>query len=316
MSFIKKNLTFSLIVLVCVLAFLAGAYLIFVESGKVSQAERRLSSAEARLNALLDADPAPTAENVATAEENVAQLSAALASIKEDLQRGSGLNTSADGVGVMAGIQQYISDFQRKAGDATNSKGESEPIAIPADFAFGFDRYIDEAVMLDDAEIVPRLDKQRQILSYIVEQLIASAPKSIDSVAREVIEDPDADGFAIDDAVSARAPGAIDTMAFSLSFSGYTETLRQLLNKLARFDLPIVVRSIAVARPSGSETVAAPKSQATFDDIFGIFGEQSGAPEQPAAAQKPVIEENISKFTVIVEFIEVVLPEAAAEEIY
>jgi hypothetical protein len=44
-------------------------------------------------------------------------------------------------------------------------------------------------------------------------------------------------------------PGAINTLAFGLTFTGYTDSLRELLNNLAKFDLPFVVRSIEVERP-------------------------------------------------------------------
>lgn len=321
MGFLKKNLLFCIVVTLCVAASIVGVVLALKASGQVEQAQRSLTSVEAQLSTLLKADPAPTEDNLEAAERNLAELEIALAQIRKDLQSGASLSTSADGVSVMAGIQQYISKFQKEVASHKDEAGEPDRIETPEDFAFGFEEYIDEAAMLQDPAKVTLLDKQRQILSYLLTQLIAADPHSIDSVEREVVEsegEKKSNSFSIDPLISARVPGAIDTMAFSLTFSGYTDSLRELLNRLADFDLPIVVRSIKVKRPSGSETVVAPPSGGGADDIFALF-EQGGTPstveEPPAEGPEPVIEENISKFTVILEFIEVVLPDTQPQEV-
>ncbi len=323
MGLLKKNLTFTIIVVVCVLVFGAGAYLAFVESGKIGNARQKITSAEAQLNNLRFADPAPTEENVTASQENVAQLTAELKKIREDLGRGSRMTTSTDGIGVMAGIQQYISEYQRKAAIRTDEQGEADPIALPKDFAFGFEQYLDEATMLDDPKLIPVLDKQRQILSYLLNKLYDADPERIVSVQREVLERAEAvadakggsKGFQINKAISARVPGAVNTLAFSLTYTGYTDSLREFLNNLAQFDLPIVVRSVEVKRPSGSRTtVEAPKSD-NLESIFGVFGGGIDSERRPPEeAQKPVISENTSTFTVVLEFIEIVLPGETAEE--
>ncbi|PXA05596.1 hypothetical protein DDZ13_01605 [Coraliomargarita sinensis] len=319
MSFFKKNLLFCIVVFLCVAAMCAGLFLAFSASGKVKEAKNSLNSAELQLTALLGSDPAPSVDNLQAAKQNLSELQQSLSQIRKELQKGASLSTSEDGVSVMAGIQQYISKFQKATDEHVDETGEPAEIVTPQDFAFGFEQYIDEASMLEDPEKVSLLDKQRQVLSYLLTQLIASDPESIDKVRREVLEEPAGEGaktFRVDPAVSARVPGAIDTMGFSLTFSGYTDSLRELLNRLSRFDLPIVVRSIEVDRPSGSETVVAPTNRGGADNIFDLFGggETAGTEEESSEGPKPVIEENISQFTVILELIEVVLPETQTQE--
>lgn len=319
MGFIKKNLTFTIVLVVCFLAFGAGVYLAFAESGKISQAKQRISGAEAQLNNLRFADPAPTQENIAASEANVAELEQEIAKVREVLQRGARLATSTDGIGVMASIQQYITEYGRKAQEFTHTDADGNEVAIelPGDFAFGFEQYMDEATPEDDAKIIATLDKQRQILSYLLNKLYESEPHSVVAVEREILEstggEESASGFEVSDAISARVPGAINTMGFSLSFTGYTNSLRSFLNQLAKFDLPIVVRSIQVERPTGASTTTAP-ARNSLDEIFGVFGGAEASEEAPKEAQKPVISENVSKFTVVVEFIEVILPADAAGE--
>lgn len=326
MSFIKKNLLFCILVVLCLAAFAVGVYITYTASGNVKQAERELNSAETQLNSLLKSDPTPTEENLEAAERNFAELQASLAEIRENLQSGSTLDTSSDGVSVMAGIQQYIFKFQRRVANHKNEAvepGEVAKIETPENFAFGFDKYVNDTDIMEDPDKVSLLDKQRQILSYLLTQLIASNPQSIDAVEREVLEttgnEKNQNAFSVDPAVSARVPGAIDTMAFSLTFSGYTDALRDFLNALADFDLPIVVRSIEVNRPSGSETVVAPPTGNENGGIFGFFDEIETAQKQKKKPtvedQKPVIEENISQFRVILEFFEVVLPNSQNQEV-
>lgn len=316
MSFIKKNLLFCVVVAFCIVAFIGGGFLAFKGAGDAEKAQRSLSAADAKLNSLLSANPALTADNVAAAELNVAELQAALAEIREGLQSGAALTTSDDGVSVIAGIQQFISRYQKATAENKNDADQIVSIATPSEFAFGFKRYLKEVPVPEDSAKVSLLDKQRQILSYLLTQLILAGPQSIDAVEREILEDDKQDGFLIDAAISARVPDAIDTLAFSLTFSGYTDSLRDFLNSLARFELPIVVRSIAVKRPSGSETVIASTGRKNEDNIFALFGGgDTAAQEIESEWPKVVIEENISQFTVILEFIEVVLPDTQNQEV-
>jgi hypothetical protein len=329
MGFLKKNLTFTIIVIICLLAFGAGAYLAFSESGKIAQAKQKITSAESQLNNMRFADPAPSDENVAASEENVAQLVAELKKIRENLERGARMTTSTDGIGVMAGVQQYISEYRRKAASHTDENDIESPITVPQNFGFGFEQYVDNASPLVDEKRIRTLDQQRQILSYLLDRLYSADPESIVSVQREILEQkteangksgdkgakPNDKGFNINSAISARVPGAIDTLAFSLTFTGYTNSLRSFLNDLSKFDLPIVVRSIEVKRPTGQKTTTAAPAANNLDAIFGVFGGTSDTKSEPVAeTKKLVISENTSTFTVVLEYIEIVLPADSAED--
>ena len=309
MNFLKKNLFFSAGIIICLLSFSAGSFLALNESGSIAEAEQEMTSAQARLKNLRFLDPAPSAENVEASSENVALLKSALETIREDLQRGNRLTTSRDGIAVMAGVQQFISTYQRKSTEQVDSTNEPAPISLPQNFAFGFQEYIDEAKPLSDPERSAVLDQQRQILSYLMDKLIEANPASIVSVQREFLEqgqDQQNKSFQINEAVSARVPGAIDTLAFELSFTGFTDSLRTFLNNLAKFDLPIVVRSIDVQRPNKIKSSTAAATNNNLDSIFGAFGGNNDD-EAPKEAQKPVISENISTFTIVVEFIEIIV---------
>ena len=329
MGFLKKNIVFSIVVLICLSAFAVGAYFAFAESAKISRAEQAINSAKSQLQGVLNAEPAPTEANIEASAANARELRAKLETMRDDLEQGSRLKTSSDGIQVMASIQQFISDYQKKARENITADEVAAPIQIPDSFAFGFEQYIDEATIPDDPDVIPVLDKQRQILIYLLNKLFSADPHSIVSVKREVIENKaktagatnqnkqaDRQSFRLSPAISARVPGAIETLAFSLTFTGYTDSLREFLNGLGQFDLPIVIRSIEVKRATTKMNEQRPAANANnLEAIFGVFGEDAGATPAPALEeeQKPVIEENVSSFTVILEFIEIVLPEVAAE---
>ena len=328
MESIKKNPVFAAVMLVCLLVFLAGAALAFMAAGAVAKSDKKLRSAERGLEAAHRGEPAPSRDNVKASAQNLADLLEQLKRIRTDLERGASLELSNDGVVVMASIQQFISEANSKlkAHQQMNSATETmeaAPISTRDGFAYGFDAYADAATIPANSRVVPLLDKQRQILDVLVNKLIAAHPKAIELIEREALE---ATGpaekipgtFVIDPAATARVPDAIETLAFRVSFKGYTESLRLFLNELAKFDLPIVVRSVEVERPSGSETVDVKQAEKkdSLESIFGVFGMEDAAEEEAQPeAQKPVITDNLSTFTLLLEFIEVVLPaETQTEE--
>ena len=59
------------------------------------------------------------------------------------------------------------------------------PIGIPLDFAFGFDRFKLESKVPEDPNEIAMLDKQRDILDFLMSELFATNPKSILAVKRE-----------------------------------------------------------------------------------------------------------------------------------
>lgn len=321
MDIIKKNPAFAAVMLLCLIVFLSGAVLTLMTAGAVAKSDKKLQSAERNLNAAHQGDPAPSIENVTASAQNLSGLVEQLKRIRTDLERGASLELSSDGVVVMASIQQFISEASAKLKAHENlnrvtGEIEAAPINTGEGFAFGFEAYADAATIPADTWVVPLLDKQRQILSSLVDKLISAHPQSIETVEREALEATNAAAkipgtFQMDPAISARVSDAISTLAFRISFKGYTESLRDFLNELAKFDLPIVVRSVEVERPVGSDTVDAKQTDKkdSLESIFGVFGMDDAAEEEvQPEAQKPVIVDNLSTFTLLLEFIEVVLP--------
>lgn len=139
------------------------------------------------------------------------------------------------------------------------------------------------------------------------------------------------DEFAMDKN-SLRVPGVVRTMAFSITFRGYTQSLRPFLQSLQTYEVPLIVRSVMV-KPVESSMLELTANEATDPaSEFGFFN--FGEDPEPAASEAvttvdetettiAVVTDNISEFTVVVEYVEVlteantegVLPEAPTDEV-
>ena len=294
MDLLKRNPVLFGFCIGSVLVFIGLIALVFVESKKLSKVKVQVASVDGQTKALIHANPAPTNKNVKAAQTNLEELQERLENTYQKLQQGSYLNTNEDGVSVISSILRYISDYKKRVKSHVDVNSTPTPIEVPDQFAFGFEKYL-SSTLIPEGEIVPRLDKQRQILSYILDKLIAADPTSIQAVKREDFESTTGNrkGFQIDPAISARVPDAIDTLAFQVTFTGYTPTLRKFLNGLAYFQLPVVVRSVEVDR---IET----KLQNNASRIFNAVSSDEDN-------KTPVISEIESIFTVTLEFIEVIV---------
>lgn len=328
MGFFKRYPIFCIVLVLLLLVLGGGIFLVLQERARVKEAENDYESALRRVQevsrgVLYDPDTgeriAPTAANRELLKVRLDQVDADLDRIREGMAARTGkiLNDSADEFTFLPKLQSFIA--KQKAAAAKNQ------IILQTDEAFGFAKYATRAVQ-PQIEMIPALNRQRQVLDYILNQLIACQPSAILSVERELVEGapteentrnrnrvvPDDDVFTIEELVTARANDFIDTSAFRLVFTGRTDVLRNFLNRLAEFELPLIVRSVEVRiaaegdQPKQAEKKSKPNSE---DALFALFGgsandEEEAAPVEVVPGKEPVITENISRFTVVIEYVE------------
>lgn len=314
MALLKRNPIFTLVCVISLLSAGVAVYLAFAEFTQLKRAEKASSQQQRMLDSLLAQQPSLTAANVEAASANVEQLDQAYRHLAESLYGDTAIVGSTNGVQVMASIQEYISEFTYRAKNHVNADGEPAPVSIAQDLSFGFEAYAEQASVPELPKVIPLLDQQRQVLSYVMRQLLASDPLEIVSVDRRIYEGESPmdtkklGGFKMPKVASAAVEGMIQTIPLKVEFRGYTTSLRKFLNKLAEFEIPILVRSIQVSRKDQTlkKSKAKPKST-SLEDLFGSFG--AAAPsEKPSAVkaeQKPIISENASNFTLILEYIQI-----------
>lgn len=324
MGFVKKNPFCSAFLVLAAVVFGALVFLYLQEQKKVNEAKTSLDRQVSQLRAVDSGVPYPlgsgetaivfpSAENLETLRERLSRLDDDLGQIEESvaLRAENYFQPPASEFTFLPKIQGYINEFEERA-----ESGEP-PIELADNLAFGFRSYAGAAETPPEA-FIPILDKQKQILAYVLELLYAAGPSRINAVRREPVELANlteqarqerlrggrGDFFQINELVTAETD-FIDTLAFELVFEGYTDTLRQVLNGLARFELPIVVRAIEV-RPAEIR-FAGQRRASSPDDIFGVFEMPEGEAETESenASREPVLTQIASEFRVVLEYIEV-----------
>lgn len=333
MAFIKEHKIFAGILLGLLAVFVTSSVLTFNAMQAADKAGKRALAQYRSLESVMAIYPAPTRTNRERVAEELQRYREALGQSLAVFQSARRIEGSSDAVEVLPKVQGLIVDLRREA----NAAG----VTISEDASFSFARYREE-VAPPPPETIPLLDKQIQIIQPLVSLLIASEPEAIIQVFREYVEAgdpnqrepgrpiPDAPGtFIIAPEETARVPDALETLAFQLIFEGYTQSLRNLLNKLSDLNLPLVVRDIRVSPASGSGSLArqgensgggsgGDESASPFSSLFGDAdaAPPPGAetPESDEPEQVPIIEDNQSRFTVTLEFIEITLDMDAARE--
>lgn len=329
MASFKTHPVFYSLIVVLGLAAAAGGYGIYDRSTAAAKSAKVVAAKRAELSSLLSSTPAPTKESKAAVEADLRRTEAALATMREEL-KGQGPTAAALRAAAVPAEPTdaffNITTFVEK----TREKAETAKIKIKADERFGFSAYSSAG---PDRELIGQVFRQRQVAEYLLDALIAARPVELLSVQRErplskadlaaiASAQPGSaprssggnnqttgDYFEIDPRISARVPGFVGATAFRLSFTGETESIRSFLNKLATFELPLVVRSVEVEPIAKSATTAAAPAN-SLSSIFGTPVAASATAEAPKA--KPLVEKPLSKFTVTVELIDLV--EAPASE--
>ena len=332
-EFLKRYPIFTGMVAVCVLAFAVELFLVFRASSATVKADRALKTAVGTLTTTLTATPATTSENLQAAQQNLKDLQAKLDGIVKTLgTTGNFSPPPADAVTLMADVQHFVDNFKAQAVSG------NIVIADPGNFTFGMGQYYGP-VPPPPPEKIAAVFKQMEILEYILNQLYAAKSGDADqkmmleSVERENVAPATSAGgnptdtgpkdtFAVAPLVSAKQAGAVDTLAFRFKFIAYTDTLRTFLNELAQFEYPLVVRSVEV-EPATEDTLTAAMATANPAAGTAAVGSASAAAvvlpggdatATPATAaptgpvREAVIKNNLSEFTVVIEYINLIPP--------
>ena len=351
MSSFRKYPLFSAALSVCALVALGEGWCIYERWHASREAAATLEKKKTELHAMGALAPAPTREISKTIESDLARAQRALDAMQGELKgRGPAAERLRTAKAPTARTDAYfdLATFVEKTRELAKTR---EVELKPEAARFGFSLYANEG---PEAERIPAVFHQRQVAQYIIESLLDARPRALLALQREAPltkkekEDRDAaalavangappspdaatptlpegpDFFAIDPRASARVPGYLDATAFRVSFVGQTTALRTFLNKLASFELPVLVREVEVD-PAAAADIAAPTptpddaTAVATPDATSIVLTTKAAPAKSAtkmltakpAGASPIVAKPWCKFTVTVEYIELVAPTIA-----
>ena len=366
MNWYRKNPIFATLLTLCCMLVLGESWLIYDRFEASRDAAKKLQQKEAELMAMKDLTPVPTRPVASAIEVDLARAKRAVAAMQAEL---SGRGPSAERLAAAklpaARTEAYfdLATFVEKARElAKKNDVEIRPEAA----RLGFSLYTNEGPKEDR---IASVFHQRQVIQFVVEALIEARPRAIFSVQREralnkaekealaaaqaaalaaatggAVPDqpldatagtgspPEAESpdlFSVDPRVTARSAGYLDTTPVRIVFTGQTSSLRTFLNKLASFELPVLVREVEVERASAEESVAtapvAAEEGAIADEapaasvVLVAKPKKAAAVTVATAAPKPVtaapiVAKPLSKFTVTIEFLDLVIAPAPPAE--
>jgi hypothetical protein len=258
-------LTFILTGLAVCIGVEMGALLHYGSTSRRTVSE--LGRDQREMSTLTASSPAPVAQNAALIESDVARTAASLAAIEDTFCKVSDAADRMNRAVVPTGRSEAFFDIAAFV-EALRNRAALAGVVLKPDERFGFSAYVNEAPL---AGQIADVFRARQVVQYLVEALIDARPRELLSVQWERPADEltagrartsasalarrppavanEGDYFVIDPRLSAGTTGIIATRGFRLSFTGHTATLRTLLNRLAGFELPLVVRAVEVAPP-------------------------------------------------------------------
>ena len=323
------------------LAAVGSGWCIYERSQTAHSSAKALAQKRLELTALTSSQPTPSEENKTLVNADLIRSIAALSQMRAEL-KGSGPAAEAllKAKAAYALASTLKSDERAKLlreakvpyepthlffniatfVELMRDNAQAAKIKIKADERFGFTTYANAG---PERDLIPQVYRQRQVAEYLVGALIQAAPSELVSLQRERPTDPSTpvkpsaqparsaassiaannDLFEMDPRITARVPGFVDAAAFRLTFIGDTASLRALLNKLATFELPLVVRGVEVEPIIKVQTT---EKVAPANTLSSIFGTTPAAAAVEPVKPKPLVEKVLSKFTVTVELIDLV----------
>ncbi len=352
MKYFKKYPLFFVIVSLLCAVFVAGTgYNVYLNMQRVDAGKKLKKSMKAYSNAL-EADPSQKA--IDDSAKNIKQLQGRLDFLIKDLTRASNdifkPLTAKEGYQLTEQLRGMVNKWKLEAKNKDIAIPEEMEFsykkyvapnalpprneAVPAIWkqACVLD-YIMKKLYLCKSEESPMyvLWVQREVLKEETDNSKKNK-KTTRVVRKRKSSSISGDSFEIDKAITARKEGSLDTLAYRFVFAGHTDVLRRFLNQLKDFDAMLVVRSIDV-RPADKASIDAitqnreaeeAESQENNDAGNALFGgnsenssgesENSGDGSITVQNRTPVVTDNISEFTVVIEYVDVVTNKEAPKK--
>jgi len=347
-SWYRRNPLFATALTACGLLAVGELALVYERCAAARDAEKKLARENAELAAMREVTPPPARDVAAAIEADLARARRALAAMQTELKgRGPAADRMRAAKIPAARTDAYfdLATFVERTRALAKQAGVD---LRPEAARLGFAAYANEG---PEAERIEPVFHQRLVAQYVLEALLEAKPRvllavnreraltkaeretrdaalvaaasgtPVDPAAADIMTPPEGpDYFAIEPGVTARVPNYIDTTPLRLVFVGQTAALRTFMNRLATFELPVLVRGVEVEPASAEETAPAQGDDAASSVSTAISAEPSTAPAPqpkrpaPRSTAAPLVEKPYSKFTVTVEYLDLVAPAAGTAD--
>ena len=299
MNWFKRNFLLGGVLILCGLALATEAWWWRAARQQADRALTALAQKRQDRDSLAGQSPALSAANEQGIAQDLGQTAKVLAGLRATLQaRDRKLPPSpapTEPIDAYFALAAYV--------EKTRALAARAQVVLKPEERFGFAAHANEG---PEKELVPAVHRQQQVAQYLVEALLEARPRALLGVQRERPltaaqraqrhqpgpgpgtapasgGGPTPDFFEFEAQSSLRRPGRIESDAFRFEFTGQTPALRAFLNSLATGPLPVIVRRVEVER---------------------LTTETSSTAQLPADGPVPLVVQNLSKFAVLVECVE------------
>lgn len=322
MNFLRDHPFFDAALILLGALCIAEIALMLKYRAEAAEAGELLETRRAELAGTTMLRPFPSPENGAAVEADLEDSQRVVAAMRASLRGAPGRSGAILSAPPSSRTDAFF-DLARFV-ERNRQRATSAGVAIRADERFGFSLYANEG---PEPDLIPAVHQQKAIVDFLLGVLFDARLRELVSVQREVARVPGREGrpntvevapqndstfFSVDPRVTARVPGFVDSTGFRIAFVGQTGALRDFLNRIAAFELPVIVRSVEIEPlPEPKRAQGSAPSAPSLASLLGSPAPQPGASTVPAGPV-PIVSQNLSRFTVTVEFIELVAPPAPA----
>jgi hypothetical protein len=340
---LKSHPVFGYLLISLGLIAAGEGYWIFNRYSANKAAHKALDKAESDMADLKKVAPFPSSDNAKLIADDLKTIGSTLDSLKAQLKGNGPKAEALLAAKVPATADDFVIDLKTFIGDELAKLAELKPVdpknKAKDTETFGFSLFQKKGPPPD---LLPAVYRQKQIAEYLLDTLLACPhkPDSFISLKREKaysdadkaayqqkyvaylgslgakgaasitepkmpenLRDTGTDIFAIDPLISVRVPNLVGTTAFRLSFEAQTITVREFLDEIEKFEIPVVVR--AVEWDPGVEAVA-DAGESTGTAPADAAGGKAAVPLVVKA--KPKVAQKYSRWTITLEYIQLETP--------
>ena len=269
----KKSPLFALALCALGATLLGEGWVLAVtyRAARAATAELSRKRDEARAFAVMV--PAPTRGNTEAIEADLVRATQTLRELRTTFQGRGPAAERIEGSTPPERASDAFFDLAAFVGEQ-RERARRAGVGVSAEECFGF---AECARSGPEPAVMSVVYRDRLIVEYLLGVLFDAHPRQLLSIQRERLPGAaratesrsSADYFSWDKRIPTRTDGAVGGRAFRLTFIGETRSLRTLLNTLAGFELPLVVRAVEVepaemsdgkGRSGVHETIAADAS--------------------------------------------------------
>ncbi len=228
---------------VAAVLLVAGGYLLFAETARLSEEQSTFDQKKMQLQRLQRNKPFPNQANVDKTREEAGEAAALLKDLADELAVDAPSTTPQAFQDELAGLVKNITE-----------RASEKKIALPDNFYLGFEQY---ETQLPPADIASRLSLQLRSINAVAVVLLESQVKSLGSIVRTPVSgEAGAEREEQEDSNRGRKKTSeteapeLEMVPFDISFSADQSGFRAAFNRISELQPPVFVRLVAIENSS------------------------------------------------------------------